>query len=756
MLTDLTGIGAYPFRQYADDPNIVVWFDTFNSAAQQYLAWFSGQTGEGVLLGAYQGLTGAVLQWIAAGLYGVSYYNALASPTQEAIGPLNTETLNSEPLNFFAAPSTTSYQVTDDVFKRILTWNLYKGDGKRFCVRWLKRRVMRFLVGTDGIDPQPWNEGFEIGPENTNAISVEFSGQTCTVSINQLAISAQTQLAPNILPIFQAAFLAPGVLEKPIEWTWACTITVSLTAIASPSSLSVVGAAASESTDNATVAVLGGSGSYSYAWSWASGGTGITINSATANATSFTASALTSGETLTGVAKCVVTDTVTTNTAQASVAVSIQRVSAPTATPSPTSIAASGSTDTVTSSPVTVTAAGGGAPYTYAWSWQSGGVNISIGSTTTATTTFTGTNLAPNQTETGTALCTVTDSYGQVTTCTVSVQISRATAVTANTAPTSLSVTGASSTESTGSTTVTAANGVPPYTYSWAWQTGGSGISINSPSSAATSFTGTGLTPATNKSGTAVCTVTDSIGQHAQATCSVSITRVSIVSASVSPSSQTSSANASTQTTGTSTVSASGGSGSYTYGWGWISGGAGISINDPFSVATNFTASGMTLGQTYSGVAQCTVTDGYGQTAQASVSVTISYTAIGSATIQMGFVDENPGPPAPDFRFYGYNEGSPFVGSVVSQSIPIGTLASAVTEWDTPSGGVTTYTTFLSINAATNPGPSYFTTMVTPLGNLTSASATYSYSGGVASWQWNGIRLWDSGTVGSDYTINLI
>ena len=42
---------------------------------------------------------------------------------------------------------------TDDVFKRIMTWNFYKGDGNVFNVRWLKRRIMRFLIGVDGTAP---------------------------------------------------------------------------------------------------------------------------------------------------------------------------------------------------------------------------------------------------------------------------------------------------------------------------------------------------------------------------------------------------------------------------------------------------------------------------------------------------------------------------------------------------------------------------------------------------------------------------
>jgi hypothetical protein len=42
---------------------------------------------------------------------------------------------------------------SDDLYRRIITWHFYKGDGKYFSIRWLKRRIWRFLYGPNGLPP---------------------------------------------------------------------------------------------------------------------------------------------------------------------------------------------------------------------------------------------------------------------------------------------------------------------------------------------------------------------------------------------------------------------------------------------------------------------------------------------------------------------------------------------------------------------------------------------------------------------------
>jgi hypothetical protein len=59
---------------------------------------------------------------------------------------------------------------------------------------------------------------------------------------------------------------------------------------------------------------------------------------------------------------------------------------------------------------------------------------------------------------------------------------------------------------------VTASGGTAPYTYAWTWASGGTGITILSPTASATRFNATHALDGTLLSGIARCTVTDDVG----------------------------------------------------------------------------------------------------------------------------------------------------------------------------------------------------------------------------------------------------
>jgi hypothetical protein len=213
-----TTFNAYLYQQYADDDDLQAFVDAYNQATQAYVTWFSS-----VSLPFYPGLSGDLLNWVANGLYGMER-PAVESQGTPAIGTLNTQLLDVAALNTFTPPvSSTYYALSDDVFQRILTWNLYKGDGNRFCIRWLKRRVMRFLIGANGLDPSPWYPGFLVGPENTSAIGVSIASGTVTVTIHQSTLASLFTVTPQLLTLFQQIFEA-GILDLPAQYSYTVTL----------------------------------------------------------------------------------------------------------------------------------------------------------------------------------------------------------------------------------------------------------------------------------------------------------------------------------------------------------------------------------------------------------------------------------------------------------------------------------------------------------------------------------------------------
>ena len=143
-------IPSYVYWEYADDDDIQAWVEAYNTNTQQYVDWFNS-----INLPIYTGpqISGALLDWVAHGLYGL-VRPVLGTGHDSTKGPYNTFGFNDIPFNALVKVSGVTYQsVSDDIFKRIITWHFFKGDGKVFSIKWLKRRVMRFLVGDNGTAP---------------------------------------------------------------------------------------------------------------------------------------------------------------------------------------------------------------------------------------------------------------------------------------------------------------------------------------------------------------------------------------------------------------------------------------------------------------------------------------------------------------------------------------------------------------------------------------------------------------------------
>lgn len=198
--TVLKAIPAYPYIQYQDDDNITCWFDAFNIFAQGYLDWFNALN---FPIYTQDPVSGPLLDWVATSLYGISRPGLPVSQGSPPKGSINSFAVNALPVNGFVAGNPDSYiEVNDDYFRRILTWNLYRGDGPGVSPPWLKRRINRFLFGINGRDVE----------NNT----------TFYISILPTGVREWTIIIPASVAssIFKNAVTAGAiVLPFQIEWT---------------------------------------------------------------------------------------------------------------------------------------------------------------------------------------------------------------------------------------------------------------------------------------------------------------------------------------------------------------------------------------------------------------------------------------------------------------------------------------------------------------------------------------------------------
>ena len=143
-------VPSYVYTQYNDDPYVTAFFTAFNEMAQGYLDWFN-QTPMAVYTNA--NVSGPLLDWVGVNLYGISRPVISSVGATQVFGPMGSDPMGSMAMgSYVQTQSGTAQLASDDIYKRTLTWILYKGDGYQASIEWLRRRIARFLYGANGMD----------------------------------------------------------------------------------------------------------------------------------------------------------------------------------------------------------------------------------------------------------------------------------------------------------------------------------------------------------------------------------------------------------------------------------------------------------------------------------------------------------------------------------------------------------------------------------------------------------------------------
>lgn len=192
-------VKSYVYQQYRDDADIIALFDAYNQIAQDYLKTFLSHSPAIYIDDVW---TSGELTYLAWFLWGQRrWYSDYASSIdlEGAIDEL--------PIDWISAGGSLpkprqKLLINDDTFRRIMTWNLYRGDGAQFTIPWLKKRIKRWMIGVNGYAPL-------FG--DANEISVNISNKIVNISV----VTTDTSLLLSL----QAA-LYSGALNVPAGFTF--------------------------------------------------------------------------------------------------------------------------------------------------------------------------------------------------------------------------------------------------------------------------------------------------------------------------------------------------------------------------------------------------------------------------------------------------------------------------------------------------------------------------------------------------------
>lgn len=224
-----TTIPCYPYVQWGDDPNVVAFFTAYNQLSQANLDAINGYQ-----LPIYLNQSGALLDWAASSIYGV-FRPALSSGGPRPIGPYDTVVYNTGAYDGFRLLAAASNFIADDqTYRAIIQWNTFKGDGIPFTIRWLKRRVERFLSGDIFVD-QTYDISVKFTTETDVLITVSetnrgfaggalFGSMTFShFALNEIDTNPSEHSATALARALKAA-VNSGVLRLPFQYTFTVQI----------------------------------------------------------------------------------------------------------------------------------------------------------------------------------------------------------------------------------------------------------------------------------------------------------------------------------------------------------------------------------------------------------------------------------------------------------------------------------------------------------------------------------------------------
>lgn len=198
-----TQLQAYAYQEYADDEYVQAFVSAYNRISQGYLDWSNQNP---LALYTNSNISGEMLDFVGNNLYGISR-PVISTFSRTISGELGSNVLGDHTMGTLViTESGTAIVANDDIYKRTLTWYLYRGDGMQMSVEWVRRRVARFIYGAYGADIDVGlitNVGIALPADSTtlgstNSFAVNTQAVNTSVPITITQSHALVITVPNI------------------------------------------------------------------------------------------------------------------------------------------------------------------------------------------------------------------------------------------------------------------------------------------------------------------------------------------------------------------------------------------------------------------------------------------------------------------------------------------------------------------------------------------------------------------------------
>lgn len=211
-------VKAYLYQQYFDDSDLQGFIEASNATFQGYLNWFRETP-----LSVYTNpsISGPLLDWVGTGIYDISRPVVSNGSTRYVAAYGSLPYAKNPYLKHVKISNETASIVDDDIYKRVLTWHSYLGDGRNTSIYWLRRRVARFIYGFSGTDvsadyfskisiirpPLSFSAAYTTGPYATQPYSTRKSRRTLAAHALQITVPA-TSVSVAFQNLLEQGYLA--------------------------------------------------------------------------------------------------------------------------------------------------------------------------------------------------------------------------------------------------------------------------------------------------------------------------------------------------------------------------------------------------------------------------------------------------------------------------------------------------------------------------------------------------------------------